>query len=103
MNRTLKALIATAIFLLPMAWTNVVSAAPKRVEGVSCRYFKASQGTWIGHFEGLKESPMISKGDQYYPVSILRCFKSQADCKAWKYWVQTDYPIAPRVASCKRK
>ncbi|MGL4490570.1 MAG: hypothetical protein ACRCU5_14120 [Rhizobiaceae bacterium] len=95
--------IASAFLVSALLPINAAVAAPKRVAGFSCSFQRAPPGTWIGYFQGVKESPIISFGDRYYPVSILRCFNTRADCNAWKYWVQTDYPIAVRTASCKRK
>jgi hypothetical protein len=96
-------LIAAAMSLSPGIVLDHANAAPPRVKGVSCSYYNAPRGTWVGYFDGLKESPIISFGDRYYPVTILRCFKTQADCKAWKYWVQTDYPTAIRTVWCRKK
>ncbi len=101
--KALNILIAGAILFSPVLLPSAAEAAPPRVKGVSCSYHKASAGTWIGYFDGVKESPIISFGDRYYPVTLLRCFKSLADCKAWKYWAQTDYPIAIRTAWCRKK
>jgi hypothetical protein len=103
MKALLKAVMVFSIASSGLVMPQNVFAAPKRVEGRSCSFYRAAPGTWLGYFDGVKESPIISFGDRYYPVTIVRCFKTRADCKAWKYWVQTDYPIAPRAAWCRKK
>jgi hypothetical protein len=103
LQKALNTLIVTAILVAPLTLPTTSQAAPPRVKGMSCGYQKIPRGTWIGYFDGVKESAIISFGDQYSPVTLRRCFKSQADCKAWKYWVQTDYPVAIRAAWCRQK
>jgi hypothetical protein len=103
MKSFFNTLILCSLLIAPVVTLDDASAAPPRVKGQSCSYPKAPRGTWVGYFDGLKESPIISFGDRYYPVTILRCFKTQADCKAWKYWAQTDYPTAIRTAWCRKK
>jgi hypothetical protein len=100
---SLNAAIAVALLFSSAFAPKVADAAPPRVEGFSCSYGKAPRGTWIGYFDGIKESPIISFGERYDPVTMIRCFKTQADCKAWKYWAQTDYPTAVRTAWCRKK
>ncbi len=78
------------------------SAAPPRLEGKTCP-FKVPPGTWVGYFDGYRESPFITREDSYWPVTRLRCFKTRADCIAWKYWIQTDFPAGTRTTWCRLK
>ncbi len=36
-------------------------------------------------------------------VTLWRCFRTKAQCVAWKYWAQTDYDRGPNVTWCRRK
>lgn len=93
-----SAALVTALFPMTTA-----QAAPERVDGFYCES-PLPAGTWMGYFDGLREDPIISNGDDsYQPVTRRLCFASKADCVAWKYWMQTDYPTGVRSTWCKRK
>jgi hypothetical protein len=104
MMKTLFSLAVAAISALAgFVPPGTAEAAPKRVEGSYCESPLPS-GTWVGYFSGLKPYPIISGGDdRYVPVTRRACFSTKADCVAWKYWMQTDYPQQVRTAWCRRK
>jgi hypothetical protein len=94
---------AATIALTALIPPVVTEAAPKRVKGYYCESPLPS-GTWVGYFSGVRPDPIISFGDdRYIPVSRRACFSTKADCVAWKYWMQTDYPQQVRAAWCRRK
>lgn len=94
--------LAAAIALVPIS-AAPAQTAPKRVEGKAC-YFPVRPGTWVGFFDGGYEETGFNGHDYIRQVTIWRCFKTKADCTAWKYWVQTDYyGPASQTTWCRRK
>lgn len=80
------------------------SAAPKRVNGSYCHFPNVAKGTWVGYFDGAEETISVFSGkDTVRPITVWRCFKTKADCTAWKYWMQTDYRAGPQLAWCRKK
>ena len=73
---------------------------PPRVKGTYCRTLAASRPAskiWWSSFYG--ERTGLFNLETYH---VSYCFKSEADCKAWLYWAQTDYPQMNRVQRCRR-
>ena len=93
------ALTLTFAALLPSV---SASAAPPRIEGERC-YFPVAKGTWVGFFDGGYEETNFTGRDVRRQVTIWRCFRTKAQCVAWKYWAQTDYDRGPQVTWCRRK
>lgn len=78
-------------------------AAPKRVEGRLCHFPNVAKGTWVGFFDGYQEITRWNGEDGRASVTVWRCFKTKADCTAWKYWMQTDYRAGPQLTWCRKK
>ena len=78
------------------------SAAPPRVKGERC-YFPVAKGTWVGFFDGGYEETNFMGRDVIRQVTLWRCFRTKAQCVAWKYWAQTDYDRGPNLTWCRRK
>jgi hypothetical protein len=97
------AFAAALIFTLPALLPAVpAAAAPKRVKGAAC-YFPVERGTWVGFFDGGKRQTAWNGREYIHQVTFWRCFRTKADCTAWKYWVQTDFPDGPNLTWCRRK
>lgn len=80
------------------------SAAPKRVNGAYCHFPNVAKGTWVGYFDGADEAfNVFDMKDTVRHITVWRCFKSKADCTAWKYWMQTDYRAGPQLTWCRKK
>jgi hypothetical protein len=77
-------------------------AAPPRVKGELC-YFPVEPGTWVGFFDGGKRQTAWNGREYTHQVTFWRCFRTKAQCTAWKYWVQTDFPDGPNLTWCRRK
>jgi hypothetical protein len=81
------------------------AAQPPRVEGGDCNYLAAQFGpskVWRTDFRGSRPSPFDLRHQDYWPYSASPCFKSQAACKAWLYWAQSDYPYQNNFTPCRR-
>lgn len=66
-------------------------AQPPRVEGYRCKPLAATRPAnqiWWTNFQGQREDFW----DRLETYRAVVCFKSAADCKAWLYWAQTDWP-----------
>lgn len=77
------------------------AAQPPRVEGYVCH--KLAQSTpantmWNAAFRGQREGPF----DLIEWTHEVRCFKSLSNCKAWVYWIQSDWPLMNQVRRCRR-
>jgi hypothetical protein len=85
-----------------MAAASVEAAQPKRgVQGVSCGTLAHSIGAsnvWRSYFRGARQGLF----DQVWWYTSSPCFRSQADCKAWLYWTQSDWPYYTTVTRCHR-
>ena len=90
--------LATAAILPPAA----SAGPPPRVKGLICsKSLKASaakNAIWWTNFQGARKGFF----DQRETTMMVRCFRSQADCKAWLYWAQTDWPDWNQWLPCKR-
>ena len=102
----MKSMLLFALVLCVSApvFVSPVSAAPKRVDGLRCNSASAANAKWVGFFSGYKADPIISnRDDRRINVTAWRCFKTKADCTAWKYWMQTDYLAGGQTTWCRRK
>ena len=90
--------LATAAILPPAA----SAGPPPRVKGLICsKSLKASaakNAIWWTNFQGARKGFF----DQRETTMMVRCFRSQADCKAWLYWAQTDWPKRNNFKPCRR-
>jgi hypothetical protein len=76
-------------------------AAPPRVAAYSCGVLASTMGpshVWRTWFSGSRRQ--LFGPPLYYTASP--CFKTQAACKAWLYWAQTDWPRVNTVGPCRR-
>jgi hypothetical protein len=97
------AFAAALIIALPALLPAVpAAAAPPRVRGEAC-YFPVEPGIWVGFFDGGKLETAWNGRDHIRHVTFWRCFDTKAQCTAWKYWVQTDFPDGPNLTWCRRK
>ncbi len=67
------------------------------VQGVSAKV-GTSKGSFCAYFTGQK----IVGIDHRFTFRDYRCFPTQADCKAWLYRVQSDWPFEQDVRFCHR-
>ena len=84
--------IAAASATMMSAFTLPASAAqPPRVPGAHCGALGAQLGganIWQTTFTGWREDVFGQRED----IFVSPCFTSEADCTAWLYWAQTDWP-----------
>ena len=84
--------IAATLTMMAGAFSLPASAAqPPRVPGYDCRALGAQVGpgnVWQTVFTGWREDIFGRRED----LRVAPCFASQADCNAWLYWAQTDWP-----------
>lgn len=86
----LGAAFIAAASILSAATIPVDAANPPRVQGQSCSKLKAAIGksnVWSTSFVGQRKGPF----DRIESYQAAPCFRSQADCKAWLYWAQSDW------------
>ena len=102
MTHLTPVIAALSISLTTLLAPSPLFAAPPRVEGERC-YFPVEKGTWVGFFDGGYADTGWNGRDIIRQVTIWRCFRTKANCVAWKYWVQTDYDKGPNVTWCRRK
>ena len=77
------------------------AAPPPRVKATSCRSLEASRPAsqiWWAAFYG-ERTGFFDNKEIHHAVG---CFTSQATCKAWLYWQQTDWPLMNSVTWCRR-
>jgi hypothetical protein len=94
------AIVAAASILMTAA-IPADAANPPRVKGGSCSKLKAELGranVWQTSFVGERIGPF----DQYEKYHAAPCFRTQADCKAWLYWAQTDWDRYQYFTPCKK-
>ena len=98
-----RAMIATvtALALTALAIPRAEAAPPPRVSGSVCSVLARStpaSGIWWAAFSGAR-SGFFDQRDVTYEV---RCFTDLADCKAWLYWMQSDWPAENLLNRCAR-
>lgn len=103
MRKLLPAFAAASLGFAPVLTPLEAVAAPPRLKGERCHFPNVQPGTWVGFFDGYEESiSLFTLRDIERHVTVWRCFKSKADCTAWKYWMQTDYDAGPKVTWCRK-
>jgi hypothetical protein len=77
------------------------AAQPPRVEAYQCGPLVTEVGAdnvWQTWFRGQKTGVF----DWVDRVVAAPCFTSEANCKAWLYWAQSDYPEFNAFRACHR-
>ncbi len=96
-----SSLVAVAGALGVSVAPEVVSAkTPPRVAPGNCGAVAARVGpakTWQAVFWGRRHDLF----DHSQQTFVTACFTTQASCKAWLYWEQTDWPTPVVVRYCK--
>ena len=90
-------LAALLVLSAPLA----AHAAPPRVTAYSCGSLAATIGphnVWQTWFRG-SHRQLFDRIDWY---TASPCFKTQAACKAWLYWAQTDWPRNNTFRPCRK-
>ncbi len=98
-NLVLTAAMA-AILAIPVATTtgiDTAQAAPPRVKAQSCKNMSGSH--WFGIFQAIGQRGLFQDRMMYE----AGCFTTQANCKAWLYWLRSDHGAGEKLASCKRR
>jgi hypothetical protein len=102
--RTIVSLAAAATFALSTAAVPTFANAantPPRVLGQNCAVVAAKVGkakTWQAVYWGWRRDIFDRHNEQSLQAP---CFTTQASCKAWLYWAQTDYPNEIVIHFCK--
>ena len=87
--------------LLMLGAPHAANAAPPRVHAYSCGALASSVGShnvWRTWFTGYRHQ-LFGPPDHY---TASPCFKTQAACKAWLYWAQTDWPRQNSFRPCRK-
>jgi hypothetical protein len=87
--------------LLMLGAPQDANAAPPRVAAYSCGYLASTIGprnVWQTWFTGSQRQLF----DQIEWYTASPCFKTQAACKAWLYWAQTDWPRQNTFKPCRK-
>ena len=98
--RLATATLIAAAAILPAA-IPAEAANPPRVNGESCSKLKAQLGkgnVWQTSFVGQR----LGMFDELESYHAAPCFRSQANCKAWLYWAQTDWNRYQYFTPCKK-
>jgi hypothetical protein len=85
--------------LVALSAPPAAEAAPARVAPQSCGYLAATIGpskVWHTWFQGSRK-PLFGPPVWY---TASPCFKTQAACKAWLYWAQTDWQLDSTFRPC---
>lgn len=107
--RTMSGLMAGLAMLSALAAvpTAVAAKTPPRVPAYSCSALAAQVGpskVWQTQFTGYRPSPLDFFRDhprlEHYGAAP--CFKTQTACKAWLYWIQSDWPLQNNYWPCRK-
>jgi hypothetical protein len=107
--RTMTGLVAGLAMLsgLAAAPAMVQAKTPPRVPAYSCSALSAAIGAskvWQTQFEGNRPSPLdfFREHPRMEHYAAAPCFKTEAACKAWLYWIQSDWPLQNNYRPCRR-
>ena len=92
-------LAALAAFSFPPPMAD--AAQHPRVQAQNCRALASSIGArnvWQTRFQGQKRLLF----DEIVSFRRTACFRTQAACKAWLYWAQSDWPRHNSFVPCRR-
>jgi hypothetical protein len=85
-------IVAVTAFVVAAAFNHPVEAAqPPRVASHDCQALAAGigkQSVWQTTFSGWRKDIFGKRED----IFVAPCFASEAECTAWLYWAQTDWP-----------
>ncbi len=87
--------------LLMLSAPHAAQAAPPRVTAYSCSDLAATVGpgnVWQTWFRGSRK-PLFGPRET---TVASPCFRTQAACKAWLYWAQTDWPLVNTFRVCRK-
>ena len=87
--------------LAALAMPHAANAAPPRVAAYSCGALAAQVGprnVWQTWFRGMHHE-LFGPPSRYYAAP---CFRTEAACRAWLYWAQTDWPLQNTFRPCRR-
>jgi hypothetical protein len=76
-------------------------AAPPRVAAYDCGALAAQKGpgnVWQTWFSGRRDE--LFGPDSFYTAAP--CFTTQANCKAWLYWAQSDWQKYSTFRPCRK-
>jgi len=99
--------LGSAIFAAGLVVFGHVAAAEAqeqrypRVRAYSCGWLADEIGpgrVWTVWFRGQRETIR----DRIERTSVRGCFRTQADCRAWLYWMQSDFPLLMNFGQCRR-
>ena len=99
--RFLASVLALAVCAAAVPIGNAHAAPPPRVEAFHCSYLAPSVGAanvWQTWFSGQREDLF----DNVTRLIAAPCFQTEANCKAWLYWAQSDYTDHSRFEPCRR-
>ena len=99
--RFLAAVIVLATCLAAVSIGSAQAAAPPRVEAFHCSYLVSSVGAanvWQTWFNGERSNLF----DRVTRLIAAPCFQTEANCKAWLYWAQSDYTDYSTFRPCRR-
>ncbi len=99
MPQRLLLVLACASALLPAL--PAAAANPPRVQPQSCSRLKAEIGAknvWHTSFVGQRQGFF----DQMESIHVAPCFRTEAACKAWLYWAQTDWDRYQYFNPCRK-
>ena len=99
--RILAGFLGLAALLVLSAAHGAQAAPPPRVGGYSCGALASAIGprnVWQTWFTGYRHQ-LFGPPQQY---TAAPCFKTQAACRAWLYWAQTDYPMRNTFRPCRK-
>lgn len=57
-----------------------------------------ARNVWTSSFSGQRRDIR----DWTERISRRGCFRTQADCRAWLYWMQSDWPLLMNFRQCRR-
>jgi hypothetical protein len=103
--RVLSSIVAASALLTGLASASPIALAanvPPHVQGQNCAVVAAKIGkakTWQASYWGWRVDIFERHTEQFLQSP---CFTTQASCKAWLYWAQTDYPNEIVMKFCKK-
>ncbi len=100
-TRIASAALVAAACLVSAATIPADAASPPRVNGENCNKLKAAIGrsnVWSTSFIGQRKGPF----DQIWSFQDAPCFRTQANCKAWLYWAQSDWDYYQYFNPCRK-
>ena len=79
----------------------LAAKTPPRVQGLNCAATAAKVDrakTWQALYWGWRRDIFDRHNEEFMQAP---CFTTQASCKAWLWWAQTDYPNEIVIHFCK--